>query len=73
MISGIPAPSVQWYKDGLIVGSGKSQLVLLNINKHNAGNYSCVVQNQYGTISHTSLLEVYGLYTISLNAFIYIA
>lgn len=69
LLTGIPIPEINWLKDGnhiqvddnkIIVDDEKWSLIISNISKKDAGNYSCVIKNQYGTITHTSHIQIYG-------------
>lgn len=62
---------IQWYFNGQEVKSGEkgvaltntkrsSQLTIESVSHHNQGNYSCVVNNQAGTVNHTASLFVNG-------------
>lgn len=69
----------QWLKDGHILGNHPdsrykiensdafSLFIIDNINRNDAGNYSCVVRNAYGTDSQSTVLNVKGLIVIYLN------
>lgn len=48
--SGDPAPTVDWYFGGKLVGTGSS-LTLNNIQASQAGEYQCVVKNSTGTLN----------------------
>lgn len=48
--SGDPAPTVEWYFSGALVGTGNS-LTLNNIKTSQAGDYQCVVKNSSGSIN----------------------
>jgi len=64
--SGIPLPTLSWYKDGreltpcdrvLIAGN---RVRLKNIGKADAGVYTCVFKNIAGTVSHLMKLVIQG-------------
>ncbi|KAM6913128.1 fibroblast growth factor receptor 3 isoform 7-T7 [Xenentodon cancila] len=67
--SGNPTPSIHWlkngkeFKDEQRMGGFKLRnqqwsLVMESAVPSDRGNYTCVVQNEYGTISHTYQLDV---------------
>lgn len=50
--SGLPAPSYQWKKDGVaIVGATGSAIVLDDIQTVDAGSYTVVVTNSFGSVT----------------------
>lgn len=56
---GNPAPSYQWYKDGValtnqagrIFNAQNTPLVVINVGTNDAGNYTVIVSNSAGTIT----------------------
>ena len=64
--TGKPEPSIKWYKDEgafgkvQIAGNNNWVLQLRYLGKPDAGKYTCVVSNTYGTINSTFSLEVRG-------------
>ena len=68
--TGIPAPEIQWEKDGslFLLGegrrvmniTGRSQLVIYSLALSDAGVYSCSVSNIAGTAARSVRLEVRG-------------
>lgn len=51
--SGNPAPTVEWYFNNGLVGTGNS-LTINNVSNAHAGEYSCIVKNAVGQISCAS-------------------
>ncbi len=50
--SGLPAPSLQWRKNGLdIAGATSSILTISKVNKSDAGTYTVLVRNAYGSVT----------------------
>jgi len=50
--SGSPAPSLQWRKNGLdIAGATSSVLTISTVNKSDAGIYTMLVRNAYGSVT----------------------
>ncbi|CAH1393820.1 unnamed protein product [Nezara viridula] len=65
---GIPIPDIKWFKDGnqmevdynkYVEEDEQWSFIIPKISRKDAGNYTCVVKNQYGTITHTSNVQVY--------------
>ncbi|XP_058473497.1 fibroblast growth factor receptor 1b isoform X1 [Solea solea] len=67
--SGNPVPSLRWYKNGKEfkkdqrIGGFKIRghmwtLIMESVVPSDKGNYTCVVENQYGSLKHTYLLDV---------------
>lgn len=70
--SGVPAPTIRWLKDGRPVAQAprpahlapyrerpaQQQLRIPGLTYRDEGNYTCVVENPYGELSHTFRLEV---------------
>ncbi|XP_020667224.3 cell adhesion molecule-related/down-regulated by oncogenes [Pogona vitticeps] len=60
VVSGLPASHVHWYKDGKdALGRGRwrifhSHLTIDSVDTSDAGNYSCVVDNESGTVKHVN-------------------
>jgi len=61
-VTGSPTPSMQWYKDGVIVaGATSTTLTLSNVPLSAAGAYSVVATNSAGTVtSNSASLSVSG-------------
>ncbi|XP_042202617.1 fibroblast growth factor receptor 3-like, partial [Callorhinchus milii] len=71
LATGVPTPSVAWHHDGGRLHGGEERrlgafrlrikdwtLVLDSVVPSDAGNYSCVVSNQHGSIQHSYQLVV---------------
>uniref|UniRef100_A0A667ZW00 receptor protein-tyrosine kinase n=1 Tax=Myripristis murdjan TaxID=586833 RepID=A0A667ZW00_9TELE len=67
--TGNPTPSLRWYKNGKEfrkdqrIGGFKIRdhmwtLIMESVVPSDEGNYTCVVQNEYGSLKHTYLLDV---------------
>ncbi|XP_062268802.1 fibroblast growth factor receptor 1b [Platichthys flesus] len=67
--SGNPAPTLHWYKNGKQfrkdqrIGGFKIRdniwtLIMESVVPSDKGNYTCVVENEYGSLEHTYLLDV---------------
>ncbi|KAG7218090.1 hypothetical protein INR49_020599 [Caranx melampygus] len=67
--TGNPTPSLRWYKNGKEfrkdqrIGGFKIRdhmwtLIMESVVPSDKGNYTCVVENEYGSIKHTYLLDV---------------
>ncbi|XP_036000448.1 fibroblast growth factor receptor 2-like isoform X2 [Fundulus heteroclitus] len=67
--SGNPTPNLKWYKNGKEfkrdhrVGGFKFRkhmwtIVMKSVVPSDSGNYTCLVENQYGSINHTYQLDV---------------
>ncbi|XP_077981310.1 fibroblast growth factor receptor 3-like [Glandiceps talaboti] len=66
--SGNPTPNVTWYKDGELLTEKRrigtkprfkpSKVILRDALTSDNGNYTCVVQNEYGSINYTFKLEI---------------
>lgn len=61
-VTGSPAPSVQWYKDGVtLAGATSTTLTLSNVALSAAGTYSVVATNSAGSVtSNSASLSVSG-------------
>ena len=71
-VEGSPAPSIIWLKDGLKVVDDKaknyqgrestiSELHILDVQQHHAGNYACKAANAMGSgVSRNALLSLTG-------------
>ncbi|XP_051269245.1 fibroblast growth factor receptor 1b isoform X1 [Dicentrarchus labrax] len=66
---GNPVPSLRWYKNGKEfrkdqrIGGFKIRdhmwtLIMESVVPSDKGNYTCVVENEYGSLKHTYLLDV---------------
>ncbi|XP_035523445.1 fibroblast growth factor receptor 1-A-like [Morone saxatilis] len=66
--TGNPVPSLRWYKNGKEfrkdqrIGGFKIRdhmwtLIMESVVPSDKGNYTCVVENEYGSLEHTYLLE----------------
>ncbi|KAF7216659.1 fibroblast growth factor receptor 1b isoform X1 [Nothobranchius furzeri] len=67
--TGNPVPSLRWYKNGKEfkkdqrIGGFKIRdhmwtLIMESVVPSDKGNYTCVVENEYGSLKHTYLLDV---------------
>ncbi|XP_047425371.1 fibroblast growth factor receptor 1-A-like isoform X2 [Mugil cephalus] len=67
--TGSPAPSLRWYKNGKEfrkdqrIGGYKIRdhmwsLIMESVVPSDRGNYTCVVENEYGSLQHTYMLDV---------------
>uniref|UniRef100_A0A4W6FIF5 Fibroblast growth factor receptor n=1 Tax=Lates calcarifer TaxID=8187 RepID=A0A4W6FIF5_LATCA len=69
--TGNPVPSLRWYKNGKEfrkdqrIGEHRSRhrdhmwtLIMESVVPSDKGNYTCVVENEYGSLKHTYLLDV---------------
>uniref|UniRef100_A0A4W6FK79 receptor protein-tyrosine kinase n=1 Tax=Lates calcarifer TaxID=8187 RepID=A0A4W6FK79_LATCA len=66
--TGNPVPSLRWYKNGKEfrkdqrIGGFKVNhmwtLIMESVVPSDKGNYTCVVENEYGSLKHTYLLDV---------------
>uniref|UniRef100_A0A8D3CMZ5 receptor protein-tyrosine kinase n=1 Tax=Scophthalmus maximus TaxID=52904 RepID=A0A8D3CMZ5_SCOMX len=66
--TGNPVPSLRWYKNGREfrkdqrIGGFKVHhmwtLIMESVVPSDKGNYTCVVENEYGSLTHTYLLDV---------------
>uniref|UniRef100_A0A8D3DS75 receptor protein-tyrosine kinase n=1 Tax=Scophthalmus maximus TaxID=52904 RepID=A0A8D3DS75_SCOMX len=67
--TGNPVPSLRWYKNGREfrkdqrIGGFKIRdhmwtLIMESVVPSDKGNYTCVVENEYGSLTHTYLLDV---------------
>jgi hypothetical protein len=67
--TGTPPLSYQWRKDGInILGANATNLMLINVQATNAGNYSVLVTNSAGTVtSSNALLAVLVVPVISVQ------
>ncbi|XP_056006443.1 fibroblast growth factor receptor 4-like isoform X5 [Ostrea edulis] len=67
-VCGNPEPNVTWYVSGRridasVIGAKykvkkKTSLTVESLTKKDAGNYTCVAQNEHGSINHTYELKV---------------
>ncbi|KAG1686124.1 Fibulin-1 [Nymphon striatum] len=69
LVSGVPTPSIKWFKDGLknfiaveerraLFGNGNKRLIILNSKKTDAGIYSCEAGNGAETIIANATLSI---------------
>ncbi|XP_030580741.1 fibroblast growth factor receptor 1-A-like [Archocentrus centrarchus] len=56
--TGNPVPSLRWYKNGDEIRDHEWTLIKESVAPSDKGNYTCVVQNEYGSLRHTYQLEV---------------
>ncbi|KAI4789794.1 hypothetical protein KUCAC02_035024 [Chaenocephalus aceratus] len=67
--TGTPVPTLRWYKNGRVfrkdqrIGGYKIRdhmwtLIMESVVPSDKGNYTCVVENEHGSIKHTYLLDV---------------
>lgn len=79
-LSGTPPFTVTWSKDGrelpdndyyrcIIYGDGGVALRLSEIRPQDAGEYTCVVRNDFGVASCNSLFAVQGLICFHISPF----
>ena len=66
---GQPTPKIAWFKDGKQILSGgrydiqNGNLVILNVQRDDVGNYTCTVSNKAGMEETRATIEfVYGKY-----------
>uniref|UniRef100_A0A914PZI1 Ig-like domain-containing protein n=1 Tax=Panagrolaimus davidi TaxID=227884 RepID=A0A914PZI1_9BILA len=67
-IEGAPCSKVEWFKEGnhieendqisIITTEGHTQLVMKKVGKNNAGVYSCIATNPYGTATYQCTIHV---------------
>ncbi len=67
--SGVPAPSYQWYKDGVALsGATSPTLAFSNLQGTNSGTYNVKVSNAAGSVtSYNAILSVYLPPTITVQ------
>ncbi|XP_045504536.1 hemicentin-1-like [Colias croceus] len=54
-----PSAKTKWlFNSKLLLGEDRDKLVVLNIKTHHAGEYKCIVSNEYGTVSREFTLGV---------------
>ncbi|CAG4960700.1 unnamed protein product [Colias eurytheme] len=54
-----PRAKTKWlFNSKLLLGEDRDKLVVLNIKPHHAGEYKCIVSNEYGTVSREFTLGV---------------
>ncbi|KAG1677538.1 Fibulin-2 [Nymphon striatum] len=69
LVSGVPTPSIKWFKDGLknfiaveerraLFGNGNKRLIILNSKKTDAGIYSCEAGNGAESIIANATLSI---------------
>jgi hypothetical protein len=64
MASGVPAPTYQWFSNGIaIAGATSATLTLSNVQTTNAGSYTVVVSNALGSVTSSPA-------TLTVNAMI---
>ena len=66
-VSGVPAPSVTWAKDGVKVGSSdyftitkEKSLVINGTNVKHSAKYTCTVKSKFGMESISSFVSIKG-------------
>ena len=71
-VDGNPTPAISWFKDGVPVAavarpahqppyrSRGDQLRIAGLTHSDAGNFTCVADNEYGSIRKTFRVEVLG-------------
>ena len=67
---GVPAPVVTWYKDGKVFHGRAGELTeaakydykisFSGVDMADEGNYTCIVSNMYGRLTHSYNFEVLG-------------
>ena len=63
--SGMPSPSVSWIKVGGGALTNRSELVLTNINRSEAGEYRCEASNLCGNDSESVSVDVLCKYYVA--------
>lgn len=61
--AGISPVVFSWYKNDdilLVEGGGEYNYTLDRVKMSDAGNYTCVVKNDFGSIQHRFNVEIYG-------------
>ena len=56
--SGMPSPSVLWFKVGGVELTNRSELVLTNISRNEAGEYRCEASNLCGNATESARVDV---------------
>nr|XP_015214367.1 PREDICTED: muscle M-line assembly protein unc-89-like [Lepisosteus oculatus] len=69
LVTGTPRPTAEWYKDGKAIkkdryiiqekASGSFNLIIMNVNKADAGEFKCIVRNTAGSTETVCLLKVF--------------
>lgn len=69
LVSGIPNPTADWYKDGNQVtdsrciiqekNTGHFNLLITNVTQNDAGEYKCIIHNAAGFTETAALLKVF--------------
>ena len=67
--SGKPPPDVAWMRNGVLESSGKKTVILKfkNINRTDAGQYTCRANNSVEATSINTTIVVYCKYILTLN------
>ncbi|XP_039283347.1 fibroblast growth factor receptor homolog 1 isoform X3 [Nilaparvata lugens] len=50
---------ISWEKNGKAIVVNSDRLMLASVRETDAGNYTCTVRNQYGSVHHNTELQVY--------------
>ena len=59
-VTGVPKPTISWYKDGRIIGSPfVDKLVLQKVSVKDSGHYKCVAVNIGGDASSVGTVDVH--------------
>ena len=65
-VEGHPKPLITWKKDGKVLqGSlNKTDFIIYEAKKNDAGNYECEASNSVGTVSYTVQVTIQGIVTL---------
>lgn len=73
-VSGIPKPKITWSRNGkeILTGGrynidGSGTLIVVQLNKEDAGLFSCHAHNRFGKDSRTTKVDVAGKYRILIG------
>ena len=58
--SGIPAPRIDWRKDGLLRKSGSADYIIPSLAMEDSGLYTCSASNVLGSVKESSNIDVIG-------------
>ena len=70
-VEGYPKPLITWKKDGKVLqGSlNKTEFIIYEAKKYDAGNYECEASNSIGTVGHAVQVTIQGKVTFHENLF----